>query len=443
MRESVYNIWVKYGSNHYVYNSISGSLLRLSSRDYWSVRAFLDGELSRSNASPLLLEQLVCARMLIADDVDEIKFLRHRYEVSQADKKTLGLTLVVSLQCNFDCLYCFERKYSSTMNDDIEAAVLRFVKAQAPKIDQLTITWYGGEPLVGKAALLRLSRSFIEQCEQYKIRYSASIITNGYLLNEETCQQLRDARIEFAQVTLDGPPIVHDRMRPLACGQGTFSQIVKNLHHAIHYFRVGVRVNLDSENTTEANGLLEILAAEGFSGKLTIHCGQIIPVDDGQSAPSVTYSPACFTNADFARVELEFNKIAQQYGFEAIPLPRLSGAPCTAVRANGLVIGSEGELYKCWESVGNPAEVIGHIADVRDANVGTSKWLKFDPFESVECRQCIALPICMGGCAHHAMDKIQYGNRCRTFRHTFHEQVLAFVERIDNVAQLARISHAK
>jgi hypothetical protein len=40
----------------------------------------------------------------------------------------------------------------------------------------------------------------------------------------------------------------------------------------------------------------------------------------------------------------------------------------------------------------------------------------------------IALPVCMGGCAHHAMDLNQYENRCGTFRHTYREKILSFIE---------------
>jgi hypothetical protein len=34
----------------------------------------------------------------------------------------------------------------------------------------------------------------------------------------------------------------------------------------------------------------------------------------------------------------------------------------------------------------------------------------------------------MGGCAHHGMDLLQYENRCGTFRHTYREQILRFVD---------------
>jgi uncharacterized protein len=399
----------------------------LSASDFKALQGFLHG--NSPTCSPKILEKLVRGRMLIADDVDELKLLRRRYETTQSEKKYLGLTLIPSLGCNFDCPYCFEDKFPSVMDERTQRAVMRLVDDQLPKIDKLSVSWFGGEPLVGKKALMRLSNAFIEHCDRAHVEYSASIITNGYLLTEETCRQLKDAKVSFAQVTIDGPPEVHDRMRPLVNGAGTFWKIVNNLHHAVKYLAVGVRVNIDAENFHELEALLRILADEGFRGKLSVNLGQIVAVNDGHPAPSATYKPACLKNAEFAQIELEFARMAERYGFGSASLPRPTGAPCTAVRVNELVIGSKGELYKCWESVGNPKEVIGHIADYDDPSSRTSKWLKYDPFSNQECRSCIALPVCMGGCAHHAMDPLQYENRCGTFRHTFREQVLEFVER--------------
>ena len=229
--------------------------------------------------------------MLIADDLDELELLRARYLNSQSNNKSLALTLVPSFGCNFDCPYCFEDKHPSVMNENIQEAVLRLVDDRLSKIDQLTISWFGGEPLVGKKALVRLSHAFIERCQRFNVKYTASIITNGYLLTEQTCQQLKKARISSAQVTIDGPPEVHNRMRPLVDGSGTFWQIITNLHHAIKYFSVGLRVNLDAENVHDAEALLQILASEGFSGKIGVYPGQIIAIKDGQPAPSATYKP--------------------------------------------------------------------------------------------------------------------------------------------------------
>lgn len=255
----------------------------------------------------------------------------------------------------------------------------------------------------------------------------ADIISNGSLLDEQTCAELRDRKVSSVQITLDGPPDIHDRMRPTAGGRGTFWSIVKNLHHVVEYLSVAIRVNVDKGDFDRAEELMRILADEGFAGKLVVYPGHLIGIDDGVPAPSTTYGGCCFTNAEFARARLAFGQLAERFGFGQPSLPSPTGAPCTAVRQNELIVGSKGELYKCFESVGNRLEVIGDIRDYDRPNGRLEKWLKYNPFADAECRACIALPVCMGGCAHHAMNPGQYDNRCDPFRHTYREEILRYV----------------
>jgi uncharacterized protein len=189
-----------------------------------------------------------------------------------------------------------------------------------------------------------------------------------------------------------------------------------------------VRVKLDGANVASYGELLQILADEGFAGKLDVYPAQLTKVDDGVPAPSASYPAECLSCRTFADVEGEFQELAQNFGFHRPHLPSPVGAPCTAVRGNELVVGSRGELYKCWDSVGNSAETIGNVSDWRNQNTRVAKWRDFDPFADSECRNCIALPVCMGGCAHHAMDPNLYDSRCSTFRWTYAQQIERFVE---------------
>lgn len=427
MKESRYNVWVERDGASYVYNGVSGGVLRMSGDERAAVERVI-GDPDARDCPPRLLERMALGRMLVPDEADEITMLATRYRASRYDTSRFAMTLVTSLGCNFDCPYCFEAKHPSIMSDGVVAAILQVLDGQLPRISSFSAAWFGGEPLVGKRPLLELSDLFIARCQASGVDYSASITTNGYLLDEETCVQLRDRRVGSVQVGLDGPPDIHDRMRPLLNGKGTFWRIVANLHHAVECFPVAVRVNIDSENVARVEELFEILQSEGLSGKLSLYPGQLVGVDDGTPAPSATYAPRCFKSSEFAGVELAFTQMAAKYGFGQPSLPPPSGAPCTAVRSNEIVVGSKGELYKCWDSVGNQREVVGTIFDYTNQNGRRRRWLEYDPFSDEECRSCIALPVCMGGCAHHAMDVLQHENRCSTFRHAYREQVVAFVE---------------
>ena len=429
MKESRYNIWVDRDDGAYVYNGVSGTLLRVPLDERAALDRFLEGEQAHG-LSAAVAADLAAGRMLTADDDDEIAVLRARYEHSRHDMSSFGLTIVTSLGCNFDCPYCFEAKHPSILSPAVEASVLSVLDDQLPRIDDFHVTWFGGEPLVGKRPLLSLSDAFIARCDAAGVEYTASIITNGYLLTADTCRELEERRVSSAQVGLDGPPEIHDRMRPLANGEPSFWRIVENLHHAVEYMDVTVRVNIDAANIDGVEPLLQILADEGLGERLGIYAGHIVGVAENPDAPSTTYQAghSCLTTPEFAAVSQQFARLATRYGFGITGLPQSGGTPCTAVRANELVVGSDGELYKCWDSVGTAFEVIGHIDDYQNTNGRMRRWLAYDPFKNDECASCIAFPVCMGGCAHHAMDLNLYEDRCGTFRFNYAERVADYVE---------------
>jgi uncharacterized protein len=426
IKESRYNIWLEHDDYHYVFNGISGALLRISEQEYLGFQQYLAGE-TEVSCSFQILEQLAMARVFVPEDADELGFLKKRYTVSRGNIGHFGLTIVTSLGCNFDCPYCFEDKHPSIIDAEVEKLVLEMLDDQLPKIETFAVTWFGGEPLVGKKPLLSLSDAFIERCRKMQVAYSASIVTNGYLLDESTCADLRDRGVSNAQIGLDGPPSTHNKMRPLAGGKESFWKIVENIHHAIKYMNVSIRVNVDKANLSRVEELMQILNDEGLAGRLIVYPGQITEPNRFGGSALITFSGKCFSNPEFARAEADFNALTQRYGFSKPTIPGPVTAPCTAVRANELVVGSAGELYKCWNSVGDPMEVIGTIRDYANPNGRLQKWLKYDPFENSECRTCIALPVCLGGCASHAMTPGGYENRCGTFRHTHAASLERFV----------------
>ena len=402
-------------------------MLCIGSDDQKGLTKYLAGD-PNHGLTDATLSDLAAGSMMLPDGVDELAALEKLYVRSRSDTKHMGLTILTSLGCNFDCPYCFEAKHPSIMSMEIRSAVVDLVQSKLSSIRSLSVEWFGGEPLVGRVALFDLSDRLIARCEKANIEYAASIVTNGYLLDEHTCNELQRVKVKHAQVSIDGPPEIHDRMRPLRNGGSTFLRIVENLHHTIGKFDVTIRINVDRVNIAMAEDLLRILRNEGLSGKIGVYVGHLTGITDNAAAPSASYSSRCLSRKEFSVEELRFSGIAAKYGFSKPSLPTPRGAPCTAVRNIDLVIGSEGELYKCYESVGTPSEVIGNIKDYGDLNSNVRKWLDYSPFRNQECRKCIALPVCMGGCPHHAFDLLLYEDRCGTFRHNHVERITNYID---------------
>jgi uncharacterized protein len=399
----------------------------MSSRQEDAVRQFLAGD-DDVAVDAELLHALVDGRALVSDGADELGLLRERYRRSRRNTDSFQLTIVTSLGCNFDCPYCFEAKHPSLLDDAVQERLLRLVDAKLAQAKTFSVLWFGGEPLVGKSALLRLSDEFMARSAAAEVAYEASIITNGYLLTEATARDLRDRGVRSAQITIDGPEETHDRRRPLVGGRGTFGTILANVVAAADILPLSIRVNLDEENVHEYEKLLGILAAHGLAGRVTVEAGHTVAVASNSRAPSAGYQGGCFDRSSFAAVERQFVAAATGLGFASPELPGPVGAPCTAVRDNELVIGSRGELYKCPQTVGDPREVIGNLSSWPDTDNRLLKWLTYDPFTDEDCRSCPVLPTCMGGCAHNAMGAAPDDVRCETFRYSHAEQVRRHIE---------------
>jgi len=424
LRESRYNVVVEHRDRVWVYNGVSGQLIGLSGDDWVATRAFLAG--SADHPSVELLRDLTLGRMIVNDDLDELEMLERRFRTGTTDRTTFGLTIVTSLGCNFDCPYCFQVKPRAILDEESVGLMIAVLEEQLPTITAFRVTWFGGEPLLATDRIYSLSDAFIERCDAADVRYSANIVTNGYLLTPDVAQHLRDARVDDVQITLDGPAGTHDLMRPLRNGRGTFDVILDNVVACADLVRIGIRVNLDTGNAGQYERLLDQLVERGLAGRVSVRPGRIVAYDEGIGAPSETYRPTCFTLPEFAGVEREFLAAARERGLASAQLPQPVPTPCTAVRANELVVGANGELYKCWDSVGNEHEVIGHLRSWKDPNDRVLKWLRYDPFTDQGCRSCIALPTCMGGCAHDQMTD-PGDSKCSTFRLTHRRQVEEYV----------------
>src|SRR5271166_7199504 len=128
------------------------------------------------------------------------------------------------------------------MQEEVQDAIIAMVEDKLDSFRSVSVEWFGGEPLVGQKAVFGLSKRLIALCASAEIKYSASMVTNGYLLNKETCEQLSLCAVQDIQVSLDGPAHIHDVMRPLRGGGSTFARIVENLHHAVGKFNIMIRI---------------------------------------------------------------------------------------------------------------------------------------------------------------------------------------------------------
>jgi uncharacterized protein len=440
MRYSRYNVWAEAGTHHYVYTGTSGSFLALDPAERVRIDAFVAGEDDGAGLADVLTD-LVKAGAIVTDDHDELEPLRRRYAIGRRHSGRLGLTIVTSMGCNFDCPYCFEDKQPALLGPEVAEAIMQLVEDSSEHLREVSVCWFGGEPLLASRQLFDLSTRLIERCDELGVAYQASIITNGWHLDADTARRLSEHRVRTAQVTIDGPPHIHDRYRPRVGGGSTFERIVDNLVESADLLPISVRVNCDRTSFAHVEELFEILAARGLAGRVGVSAGWLTGHVENEAAPLSTYGGCHFPKPEFADAELEFEVLARRYGFrtKALPSP-VSGTPCTAVNATDVVVGAKGQLWKCWDDVGNDAAAIGTIFDYQHVSGGVAEWLEYDPFADAQCSTCVALPVCMGGCALLAMRSPNRDDQCGTFRFNHAARVAREAHRAEGLPDPQRVS---
>jgi uncharacterized protein len=336
--------------------------------------------------------ELLYIGAIVNEGIDERDLVRIRLGRARYGQRWLEVTLAPTLACNMRCIYCNqpEDARSWTMSDEIAEGVLQYIDKQLDGREGFSITWYGGEPLLMIDRILSMQTSLISLCRKHEIALFASIITNGLRLVSSTAKRLARAGIRQAQVTLDGPPEVHNYRRPTRTGKGTFEQILKNVLAVREYIHVRLRVNLDTSNAPCFTELLDIL--RGYDLIENVYVAPVV----GNNAPCPTTKIPFLSGPDFGSVlATQIDELYQDIAAVRLnPVP----LPCTAPCEASYVFGPMGHVYRCWHELGHPTLAFDHVREGSAHPARRLFWLTYDPLAYPECAECDVLPLCLGGC---------------------------------------------
>ena len=335
---------------------------------------------------------------------DERAALQTLGRAACAIPQVVSLTICPTMGCNFDCPYCFSthhgKKMSPQVQDDVVSLAERMLDASGAQ--RLDITWFGGEPLLAPQIIESLSSRLISLVERRGGTYSASIITNGYLLTQEVADMLTAAKVEHAQVTIDGIGATHDATRRLADGRPTFDRIVANLRDNKLGFHVHVRCNVYEQNCGEFDNLRAYMERVARASGNNITCFPAL-VRDNAVADMRGQQVDLASDADIGDL-LVFQRV-RHFGPSR-------GSYCGAHSLWDVGIDEQGRLHKCWEAVDKPALSFGTAHDWNPADPlatasppdNLTKFLNAAlPTSDAECLDCVWLPLCAGGCPYRRL----------------------------------------
>lgn len=170
------------------------------------------------------------------------------------ENETLRIIVLTHGDCNFRCLYCYEKFKNIAMSKETMDNILKFTeqKLRIGGYKNLRISWFGGEPLLGFKTIVYLSKKFQELALKYIVNYSADMTTNGFLLDAKKLDFLvNESKCRLFQITVDGNKVSHDEQRILKNGKGSYERIYRNLlvaQSSNHKFSIILRFNVSKNN---------------------------------------------------------------------------------------------------------------------------------------------------------------------------------------------------
>ena len=320
----------------------------------------------------------------------------------------LSLMVVLNLDCNFACPYCYEgdMKGKHYMSDEVADLLIDFIKERfTDDKKSLIVDFYGGEPLLSAGLIKRISQALKSITEARGATYEFTLVTNGSLFVRKVAQALVPLGLKGVKITLDGPPEIHNKCRPFKSGAGSFNTIIKNIKETWDLARIGIGGNFERGNYGEFVMLLDYLAKEGLTPD-RIPMVKFDPVMNGpahDTLPTV-YRGGCTSinepwigeAAAFLREEI------LKRGYNTLKITPMT---CMVEKTDSYVVNFDGGIYKCPGFIGNKGFEVG---DVRTGVIDYTSSYNLGMWKNEACMACEYLPLCFGGCRY--MSFIQDGN---------------------------------
>ena len=345
-------------------------------------------------------------------------------------------TFILNAHCNFTCPYCFEpeafRAHPNTLTEEKIDAAFRVVDAlenEQPEQDaqqnpaQFEI--FGGEPLLpGSRSNLEYLIRQIEQRGK-----SATLQTNGYFLSAalDVFRKYQDT-IRQIQVTLDGPPEIHNKRRVPRSGEPTFERIVTGIDRLLAEdlpLNINLRMNVDRTNIAFIETMAQFYHDKGWTAQPNITF-VAAPVDNRSGSIrnpellvgwhevfervlplSVDMGNGPFDLSIFKQTNYFrhfFNTIGKPDHLQPVFTPKV--LYCEAAALKLYVFHTDGSIYPCPEGVGMEPLAIGRYFPewVMDSD-SMKLWQSQTILTRAQCRDCDIATFCGGGCVLNALLK--------------------------------------
>lgn len=349
------------------------------------------------------LHELIAQNLLFAPDIVVPPTFKEKPVIK-------SLCLHVAHDCNLRCRYCFAGTGDfgharGLMSKEVGEKAIEFIIEGSGARKHLDIDFFGGEPLVNMDTVRHLVNYARRREQETGKNIKLTLTTNGILLNDENLKFLNDNRVLLV-FSLDGRKEVHDKMRPLAGGQGSYDKAVENFRKAIvsrndkNYYLRGTFTAHNLDFTEDVLSMAEI------GTQLSV---EPVVSTEGDWRLTERHLPVLFKEYDRLAKEYLDRKLSGN-GFDFFHFNvDLNNGPCVAKRLSGCGAGHEyfavtpeGDIYPCHQFVGREEYIMGNVNEGLKNTSLSQKFRQAHVLNKPTCTKCWARFFCSGGCHANA-----------------------------------------
>ena len=413
---SNYNYYCKINPRYtFINNTLTGAVDFIENY-IWDL--FIDSKYNEIDN--VIINKLIDRGYLYKNPNKEKKILNELYRnyIKKASSRPIRFVFCPTYQCNLNCIYCFEKDliYNSNkyMNisilEDSLKAVKEISKNNLGKIESVEL--FGGEPLLLKTKIL------IKRILEFAYEYDSTItiVTNGVHAKDyiDILKPIKK-NIEMLQITIDGPPEIHNKRRCYHSGKGSFNEISESIDKLlVNEINTNVRINIDNTNIYYLPQLYEYIIKKNWFQYKHFSIRPSIVTDHNSIEYNDVIIPEEKLLEKLVDIYNTYPVLEELFGFFLFkPLRHIvqimDGAPnvspkffnCESNLLELNIFCPDGYIYVCPESIGNPYFSIGKFSpslvfDKKKKNMWTQKTI----LNIEKCKNCKFSPICGGGCTY-------------------------------------------
>lgn len=333
--------------------------------------------------------------ILVNDNCDEpsqLISLIHE-EVANGEQ---SLTILPTTNCNARCWYCYEKGIEHfDMSQDIIDNTIQFIKGQFQTERELSINWFGGEPLMHFDAIKQITVA----AKVAGFTLNTCITTNGSLINPELISLLKENYKDISMsITIDAIGENYGIVKRFVNfpSEQAYDRLINNIRSVLSAgIRVLLRINFkDFEEAKNIYSHLEMLFADFPKSLYYIYYAPIWNKNRGHSLEET------LEYIDYMRNGYDINILANPY-IDNVFIHHIANerkiAYCTAMNKRHYVVNADGSLYRCHCLVSENKYACGNVKD--GVNYSALGYQMFEPnIKAEQCKSCSNFPICIVKC---------------------------------------------